>query len=237
LLIGTPWPVTMLVIASISWRLAGWKVALFVVASLVYLALFGFWEKSMQTVALLGSASLLSIAVGIPLGIWCAKNRVAYAVARPVLDMMQTLPSFVYLIPIIAFFGTGNAPGVLATIIFGMPPVVRLTALGISNVPEAVKEAATAFGSSKRMLLLDIELPLARPSIMAGINQSILMCLSMVVVASLIGAGGLGSDVLIALQYASKGQGLLAGVAILLCAMIIDRIVQGRYSQGERSGT
>ena len=142
---------------------------------------------------------------------------------------MQTMPAFVYLIPIIAFFGTGKPPGVLATLVFGMPPVIRLTALGIREVPESTKEAAVAFGCTRWTLLKDIEIPLAMPSIMTGVNQTILMCLSMVVIASLIGAKGLGQDVLVALQYAAKGQGMLAGLAILFCAMVIDRIVQGHY--------
>ena len=142
---------------------------------------------------------------------------------------MQTMPAFVYLIPIIAFFGTGKPPGVLATLVFGMPPVIRLTALGIRGVPETTKEAAVAFGCTRWTLLKDIEIPLAMLSIMTGVNQTILMCLSMVVIASLIGAKGLGQDVLIALQYAAKGQGMLAGLAILFCAMVIDRIVQGHY--------
>lgn len=132
---------------------------------------------------------------------------------------------------VIAFFGTGKPPGILATIIFGLPPVVRLTALGIRQVPASIIEGAVAFGCNRRKLLLDVEIPLALPSIMAGVNQTILMCLSMVVIASLIGAEGLGSDVLMALQYAAKGQGLLAGLAILLCAMVIDRVVQGRFKQ------
>ncbi|MEM7227131.1 MAG: proline/glycine betaine ABC transporter permease [Pseudomonadota bacterium] len=231
ILVGTPWPVTMLVIVVLAWRLAGPRVAIFTCAALAYLAFLGYWEQSMATVALLGAAAILCVAMGIPLGIWCAKSRTAYAVARPVLDFMQTMPSFVYLIPVIAFFGTGKPPGILATIVFGMPPVVRLTALGIKGVPESIKEAAIAFGCTKRKLLFDVELPLATPSIMTGVNQTILMCLSMVVIAALIGAGGLGSDVLEALQYAAKGQGLLAGLAILFCAMIIDRIVQGKFKR------
>ena len=141
---------------------------------------------------------------------------------------MQTMPAFVYLIPVIAFFGIGKPPGIVATVVFGLPPVVRLTALGLQGVPYSVKEAATAFGVSNRYLLFKVELPLALPSIMTGINQTILMCLSMVVIASLIGAGGLGGDVLEALQYAAEGAGMLAGLAILLCAMVLDRIVQGR---------
>lgn len=236
-LVGTPWPVVMLVIIVVAFRLAGVRVAIFTAAALGYLAFLGLWEVSMVTVSLLGAAALLCVVMGIPLGIWFGKSRRAYSAALPVLDFMQTMPAFVYLIPIIAFFGTGKPPGVLATIIFGMPPVIRLTALGMRQVPESTKEAARAFGCSKAMLLRDVEIPLAMPSIMAGINQTILMCLSMVVIASLIGAGGLGKNVLEALQYAAKGQGIVAGLAILFCAMVIDRIVQGYYmrmSEGKR---
>ena len=227
--VDAPWPVVMTVIIVTAWRLAGPRVAVFTCAALAYLALFGLWETSMVTVALLGAAAFLCVLLGIPLGIWFGKDQRAYNAALPVLDFMQTMPAFVYLIPIIAFFGTGKPPGVLATLVFGMPPVIRLTALGIRGVPESTKEAAVAFGCTRWTLLKDIEIPLAMPSIMTGVNQTILMCLSMVVIASLIGAKGLGQDVLIALQYAAKGQGMLAGLAILFCAMVIDRIVQGHY--------
>ena len=229
--VETPWPVVIIVIVVLAWRLAGPRVAVFTLASLGYLGFLGMWETSMITVSLLGAAAFLCLIMGIPIGIWFGKNQRAYNAALPVLDFMQTMPAFVYLIPIIAFFGTGKPPGVLATLIFGMPPVIRLTALGIRGVPETTKEAARAFGCTRWTLLKDIEIPLAMPSIMTGINQTILMCLSMVVIASLIGAKGLGQDVLDALQYAAKGQGVLAGLAILFCAMVIDRIIQGHYKQ------
>jgi glycine betaine/proline transport system permease protein len=229
LLIQTPWPVVMLVIIVMAYRLAGPRVAIFTAASLAYLAFMGLWELSMITVALIGAGAFLCIAIGIPFGIWFGKSKRAYNFAEPILDFMQTMPAFVYLIPIIAFFGTGKPPGVLATLIFAMPPVIRLTALGMRGVPESTKEAAVAFGCSRRQLLMYVEFPLALPSIMTGINQTILMSLSMVVIASLIGAEGLGALILEALQYAAKGQGLLGGIAILLCAMVIDRIAQGMY--------
>ena len=229
LLIGTPWPVVMVVIVVAAFRLAGARVAIFTAASLAYLAFMGLWEISMITVALIGTGAFLCILFGIPLGIWFGKSERAYRAAEPVLDFMQTMPAFVYLIPIIAFFGTGKPPGVLATLIFAMPPVIRLTALGMRGVPETTKEAALAFGCSRRQLLWNVELPLAMPSIMTGINQTILMSLSMVVIASLIGAEGLGALILEALQYAAKGQGLLGGLAILFCAMVIDRVAQGAY--------
>ncbi|EXL04927.1 ABC transporter permease [Aquamicrobium defluvii] len=228
ILVGTPWIVVFALTSLMALRAGGAWVAIFTMAALAYLGVFGFWEKSMVTVSLLGTAALLCIVIGIPLGILCGKRARFYKLVKPFLDLMQTMPAFVYLIPVIAFFGIGRPPGVVATFIFGMPPVVRLTALGIQGVPESVKEATTAFGASKWFLLFKVEIPLAMPSIMTGVNQTILMCLSMVVLASLIGAKGLGEDVLVALQYAAEGQGILAGVAILFCAMILDRIIQGR---------
>lgn len=234
LLIQTPWPVVMFVIIVMAYRLAGPRVAIFTASSLAYLAFMGLWELSMITVALIGAGAFLCVIIGIPLGIWFGKSRRAYNIAEPVLDFMQTMPAFVYLIPIIAFFGTGKPPGVLATLIFAMPPVIRLTALGMRGVPETTKEAATAFGCSPWQLLTNVELPLALPSIMTGINQTILMSLSMVVIASLIGAEGLGALILEALQYAAKGQGLLGGLAILLCAMVIDRIAQGTFRKSAK---
>jgi glycine betaine/proline transport system permease protein len=230
MLTATPWLVTATVIVALAGYVAGYRVALLAAAGLAYLVLFGFWEKSMITVALLGTAALLCTTVGLPLGVLCGKSQTADSLVRPMLDFMQTMPSFVYLIPVIAFFGTGKPAGIIATVIFGMPPVARLTALGIRNVPEPVREAAVAFGCGPRKLLLDVEIPLAMPAIMAGVNQTILMCLGMVVIASLIGAEGLGHDILIALEYVAKGEGLLAGLAVLFCAMIIDRVVQGRFA-------
>ena len=227
LLLKTPWPILCLLILTMAYQLAGMRVTLVTGVSLAYLICFGLWETSLITIALLGVASLLCLCIGIPLGVWFGKNPRLYQWNLPVLDFMQTMPAFVYLIPIIAFFGTGKPPGIIATLIFGMPPVIRLTALGIQNVPKTTKEAAIAFGASPWRLLRDVEFPIAMPSILAGINQTLLMCLSMVVIASLIGAKGLGQDVLVALQYAAKGQGLLAGLAILCCALIIDRIVRG----------
>ncbi len=228
MMIGTPWPIIMIAITLLALKVAGPRVAIFTAAALAYLGILGFWEKSMLTIALLGSASLICLIIGIPLGILCARKEKLRSMVWPVLDLMQTMPSFVYLIPVIAFFGIGKPPGIIATIVFGMPPVIRLTVLGLKGVPNSVREAAEAFGASKSYLLFRVDLPLAKPSIMTGVNQTILMCLSMVVIASLIGAKGLGEDVLDALSYANEGKGLLAGMAILFCAMILDRIVQGK---------
>ena len=224
----TPWPVTCGIIILLTGLSAGWRTAVFSAAALAYLGYLGFWDKSMKTLALLGTAAGISISLGIPLGILCARRPGLYTFVRPVLDFMQTMPAFVYLIPVIAFFGTGKPAAIVATMIFGGSPVVRLTVLGLRGVPASVREAAMAFGASRRYLLWKVDLPLAMPSIMAGINQTILLSLAMVVIASLIGAKGLGEDVLEALQYASEGQGILAGFAILFCAMILDRIIQGK---------
>ncbi len=226
--VETPWPVMCGFILLLTKLSAGWRAAIFTGAGLAYLGYLGFWDKSMQTLALLGTAACISITLGIPLGIACARSDRLYAFVRPVLDFMQTMPAFVYLIPIIAFFGTGKPAAVIATMIFGGSPVVRLTVLGLKGVPESVREAAMAYGANKRYLLWKVDIPLAMPSIMAGINQTILLSLAMVVIASLIGAKGLGEDVLEALQYASEGQGILAGLAILICAMMLDRIIQGK---------
>ena len=228
ILIGIPWPIMFLLILVLAWRAAGLRITLFSLFALAYLGLFGYWEKSMSTLSLVGVSAFLCIVVGAPIGIWCAKNQRVYLIVKPALDFMQTMPSFVYLIPAVAFFSIGKPPGVFATVIFAMPPMIRLTALGIQQVPSDVKEAALAFGASPWKLLLKVELPLAIPSIMTGINQTIMMSLSMVIVASMIGAGGLGYDVLKALRHLNTGEGILAGTAIVFCAMLLDRIIQGQ---------
>ncbi len=224
--VGTPWPITIGVLLFVAHKMAGRRTALFVGASLVYLALFGFWQSAMDTMSLVVAASLICVVFGLPLGIWVGKSKRGQAIITPVLDVMQTIPSFVYLLPAIAFFSIGKPPGILATVIFAMPPMVRLTALGIRQVPKNTKEAALAFGANPKQLLTKVELPLALPSIMAGINQVIMMSLSMVVVAALIGAGGMGYIVTEALENTETGRGLLAGIGIALLAMMIDRVVQ-----------
>lgn len=228
ILIGIPWPIMFLLILVLAWRAAGLRITIFSLFALAYLGLFGYWEKSMSTLSLVGVSALLCIVMGAPIGIWCAKNQRVYLIVKPALDFMQTMPSFVYLIPAVAFFSIGKPPGVFATVIFAMPPMIRLTVLGIQQVPSDVKEAALAFGASPWKLLLKVELPLAIPSLMTGINQTIMMSLSMVIVASMIGAGGLGYDVLKALRHLNTGEGILAGTAIVFCAMLLDRIIQGK---------
>lgn len=225
--VSTPWIVIASLIVLLTWLTAGIRMAIYSAAFLAYMGLLGFWEKAMTTLALLGTAACLSILIGIPLGMFAARRPRFYAFIQPVMDFMQTMPAFVFMIPVIAFFGTGKPAAVVTTMIFGGTPVVRLTVLGLRGVPESVREAAISFGANKWYLLTKVDLPLASPSIRAGINQTIMLSLAMVVVASLIGAKGLGEDVLEALQYANVGHGILAGFAILFCAMILDRIVQG----------
>ena len=225
--VQTPWIVIASFIILLTGLAAGVRAAIFAGAFLAYMGFLGFWEKAMTTLALLGTAALISIALGIPIGMFCARRPKVYAVIRPIMDFMQTMPAFVFMIPVIAFFGTGKPAAIVTTMIFGGTPVVRLTVLGLRGVPETIREAAIAYGATKWYLLTRIDLPLAAPSIRAGINQTIMLSLAMVVVASLIGAKGLGEDVLEALQYASVGQGILAGFAILFCALILDRVVQG----------
>lgn len=227
-LVQTPWIVVAALIVLLTWLTAGLRMAIWSGAFLAYMGLLGFWEKAMTTLALLGTAALLSIVIGIPLGMFSARRPRFYAVIQPIMDFMQTMPAFVFMVPVIAFFGVGKPAAVIVTMIFGGTPVVRLTVLGLRGVPESVREAAISFGANKWYLLTKVDLPLAGPSIRAGINQTIMLSLAMVVVASLIGAKGLGEDVLEALQYANVGQGILAGFAILFCAMILDRIVQGQ---------
>ena len=228
LFVKTPWIVIITTIVVLTALSAGIRTAIYSAGFLAYMGFLGFWVKAMTTLALLGTAAILSIVIGIPLGIYCARRQRFYSMIRPIMDFMQTMPAFVFMIPVIAFFGTGKVAAVIITMIFGGTPVVRLTVLGLRGVPETIREAAIAYGASKWYLLRKVDLPLATPSILAGVNQTVMLSLAMVVVASLIGAKGLGQDVLEALQYANVGQGILAGVAILFVALILDRVVQGR---------
>jgi glycine betaine/proline transport system permease protein len=229
--VDTPWPVTVLVVLILAYRLAGPRTTIFTAASLAYIGLLGLWAASLTTLALVAVAVIICVVVGIPVGVLCAKSTRLHALVEPVLDVMQTLPTFVYLIPAVALFSIGKPPGVIATVIFALPSMIRLTELGIRQVPVNVREAANAFGASPLQLLFKVELPLAVPSIRLGVNQTIMMSLSMVVVAALIGAGGLGDGVMKALQHLRTGQGFLVGFAIVLCAMVLDRMVRGAEAE------
>ena len=199
----------------------------------VALGLLGIWNDAMATIALMVVATVLSIALGVPLGILMSRSDRLRTVAMPVLDIMQTMPIFVYLIPFVMLFGPGKIPALLATIVFAVPPAVRLTDLGIRQVDPEILEASRAFGASPHQQLLSVQLPLALPSVLAGINQTTMMALSMVVIASMIGAGGLGYQVLQGIQRLEVSRGLMAGLGIVFLAVIFDRIAQalGRRMQ------
>jgi glycine betaine/proline transport system permease protein len=214
------------------WRV-GLKFALFAAASFFIIYATGFWEATVVTLGLTFSSTLISLMAGIPLGIWTAKSRRVAAVVRPILDLMQTMPAFVYLIPAAMLFGLGRVPGILSTVIFAMPPAVRLTSLGIKQVNTEIVEAGQAFGCNNWQLLYKVQLPNAMPSIMAGVNQTIMMALSMVIIASMVGAGGLGNDVLASIQRLDIGLGFESGLSVVLLAIILDRITESFGSKKE----
>ncbi len=222
-----PWPVTLGVFFVLAWKFAGRTMAFVTALFLSLMGSFGLWKEGMNTLNLVAVSVFVSVLFGLPLGILTAKSRRLDSVVRPILDGMQTIPSFVYLIPAVMFFGIGNVPGVMATVIFAMPPMVRLTTLGIRQVPTEVVEAGLAYGATGWQLLLKVQLPLALPSIMTGVNQTVMMALSMVVTAAMIGAGGLGAPILYAIQRVELGIGVEAGLGILFIAIILDRILQG----------
>lgn len=204
-----------------------WKHGLFTGIALLLVFNIGLWEETMLTLALVLTATILAIAIGIPLGILIAHNKTAYIIARPVLDFMQTIPPFVYLIPAMMFFGLGKVPAIAATVIFAAPPAIRLTRLGFVEIPTELIEVGHAFGANWWQMLWKIEFPSALPAIMAGINQTIMMSLSMMVIAAMIGAKGLGQEVLRSLSWIDVGMGFEAGIGIVILAIVIDRLVTG----------
>ena len=220
-------------LALLTWRTAGRGMAIFTVISLVFIDMIGLWPETMTTLSMIVTSVLFCVVLGVPLGILAARNDRVLAVIRPVLDIMQTVPSFVYLVPIVMLFGVGMAPGIIATIIFALPPIVRLTNLGIRNVRGDLIEAAEAFGSTSWQMLWNIQLPLAMCTIMAGLNQTLMLALSMVVITSMIGAGGLGLTVYTGLGRLDVGGATAGGVGIVLLAIILDRITQ---ALGEANG-
>lgn len=229
-LIWIPWPSLVLLVGLVSWLVAGWRISLFSVSSLLLIGFLGRWESSVETLALIIFAVLLSVAIALPLGVLGARKNSVDSILRPILDGMQTMPSYVYLVPGILFFGLGHTPAVIATVIYAVPPAIRLTNLGIRQVSPEMVEAARSFGATPSQLLFKVQVPVALPTIMAGINQTTMLALSMVVIASLVGASGLGEDVFRALQQQDPGNSAIAGFSIVLIAIIIDRITQSAAS-------
>lgn len=228
LLILIPPTIFILLIAIIAFVATRKKfgLAIFSIVGLLFIYNQGLWEQLMNTITLVIFSSLIAIIIGVPLGILMSKSKIAENIIKPILDFMQTMPGFVYLIPAVAFFGIGVVPGVFASVIFALPPTVRFTNLGIRQVPTELVEAADSYGSTGSQKLFKVELPLAKSTIMAGINQTVLLALSMVVIASMIGAPGLGRDVLSALQRAQAGNGFVAGISLVILAIIMDRLTQ-----------
>lgn len=225
-LMSVPFAAFLVIVTALAWRIAGRGVAIFTFLSLLFLDLIGVWSETMTTLSMILTAVVFCAIVGVPLGIVAARSDRFATGIRPVLDIMQTIPPFVYLVPIVMLFGVGIVPGVIATIIFALPPVIRLTNLGIRQVQSELVEAAYAFGSTPRQVLFEVQIPLALRTIMAGLNQTLMLSLSMAVIAALIGAGGLGLTVFTAIGRLDVGLAALGGIGIVLVAIILDRITQ-----------
>jgi len=224
---NTPWPLILLLVAVLVWLASrSWKITLGSIATLLAIGFFDMWDDTMKTIAMTFVCTLLAIVIGIPIGIGMSRSNRLQAIVNPILDVMQTMPSFVYLIPVVMLLGIGKVPGLLAVVIYAIPPIIRLTNLGIRLVDKDVLEAADAFGSSNWQRLKDVQMPLALPTIMAGINQTIMMALAMVVVASMIGVQGLGQPVLKAIANQYFTLGMFNGLAIVGIAIIFDRASQ-----------
>jgi glycine betaine/proline transport system permease protein len=221
-----------LITAFAQWLHRSWRLSLFVALALLFVVNLGYWKPTVETLALVGSATLVSVVIGVPIGIAAAHRPWLYTILRPILDLMQTVPTFVYLIPTLVFFGLGVVPGLISTVIFAIPAPIRLTHLGISSVPGPLKEAGEAFGATKRQLLWKIEIPHAMPTIMAGVTQCIMLSLSMVVIAALVGADGLGKPVVRALNSVNVPMGFEAGTAIVILAIVLDRLCKRPERKG-----
>ena len=221
-----PFPIILFIFVFFAFKTNGLKFAVFSFLSLIFIDLVDLWSESMTTLAMIFTAVLFCMLIGIPLGILASRSNTFEIILRPVLDIMQTIPSFVYLIPVVMLFGVGLTPGVVATIIFALPPIIRLTNLGIRQVGKGFKEAGSSLGLTKFLVLIKIEIPLSLKTIMAGVNQTLMLALSMVVIAALIGAGGLGLTVYIALGRLDVGSAVIGGTGIVILAIILDRITQ-----------
>ena len=221
-----PFPVVILIFLYFAFKTNGIKFAIFTFLSLIFIDLVDLWSESMTTLAMIFTAVIFCMIIGIPVGILASRSNTFEIILRPILDIMQTIPSFVYLIPVVMLFGVGLTPGVVATIIFALPPIIRLTNLGIRQVGKGFKEAGSSLGLTKLLILLKIEIPLSLKTIMAGVNQTLMLALSMVVIAALIGAGGLGLTVYVALGRLDIGAAVIGGTGIVILAIILDRITQ-----------
>ena len=221
-----PFPIILLIFVVLAYKTNGFKFAIFAFLSLLFIDLVDLWAESMTTLAMIFTAVIFCMIIGIPLGILASRSNTFEIILRPILDIMQTIPSFVYLIPVVMLFGVGLTPGVVATIIFALPPIIRLTNLGIRQVGKGFKEAGSSLGLTKFLILIKIEIPLSLKTIMAGVNQTLMLALSMVVIAALIGAGGLGLTVYIALGRLDVGSAVIGGTGIVILAIILDRITQ-----------
>ncbi|WP_460798121.1 ABC transporter permease [Microbacterium sp. GXF0217] len=237
ILVGTPFPIMIVIFALIAWLVRSWQMAVGTGISFLVIVSMGLWELSMQTLALVLVSALVAIAIAVPLGIWSARNDTVRMILKPVLDFMQTMPAMVYLIPAIVFFSIGVVPGLVATVIFALPPGVRLTELGIRGVDSETVEAGQAFGAKPGQILRGIQLPLAMPSIMAGVNQVIMLSLSMVVIAGMAGADGLGKEVVLAISTVNTAKGVEAGLAVVLIAVYLDRVTAALGTPNEYSSS
>ncbi|WMJ89785.1 ABC transporter permease [Anaerocolumna sp. MB42-C2] len=224
---GIPFVVMLMLIVILAYFAAGKKTAIFSFFGSLIIYSIDLWTLTMKTFALVTTATVIALVIGIPLGIWMSRSNRLNKIMRPILDFMQTMPAFVYLIPAVYFFDLGPVPGAVATIIFAMPPIVRLTSLGIRQVPADVIEASRSFGSTPGQMLFKVQIPLAMPTILAGLNQTIMLSLSMVVISAMIGSGGLGDIVLKGISQMKIGDGFEGGLAVVILAMILDRITQG----------
>jgi glycine betaine/proline transport system permease protein len=225
-LLGIPSLIMLVLIGLLAWQAAGWRLGLGAVISFAFVGFIGAWDEAMVTLALVFTSVFFCILIGLPTGIWLARNDTAQQIFRPILDAMQTTPAFVYLVPIVMLFGIGNVPGVVVTIIFALPPLIRLTNLGIRQVPGDLIEAARSFGASDGQLLRKVQLPVAMPTIMAGVNQTLMLALSMVVIASMIAVGGLGQMVLRGIGRLDMGLATVGGIGIVILAIVLDRMTQ-----------
>ena len=238
-LIATPWPIFMIVLVALTfWGSRSIKLCVGTVLAFIFIGYFRMWEETMSTIAIILTSVIMSVAIGLPTGIAMSRSDRTQKIVTPILDIMQTMPPFVYLIPIVMLMGIGKIPGLIAVVIYAIPPLIRLTNLGIREVDQEALEAADAFGATKRQKLFQVQLPLALPTIFAGINQTIMMALAMVIIASMIGVKGLGQPVLQSIynQYFTKG--VLYGLAIVIVAIVFDRVSQsyGQRIQKHRSG-